>query len=223
VAEVGVEPADGAMVEATTKSMRRPGRRGRRSNWMSYEASRRLQRDAMVGLSLLLAAAVALLLLGASSSSFSVRFESGVPIDNDGNPCLLLATTPVNETVTDEPTMVDCGDRGTVGVALVLQHLFVALGAVGLFLVLSSAFSLFLASRMPTETLAVPVAVVAGVAGIVLIWWGLGAEAPSVAIQGDRVRAVVGLVREAGLGVREGGVAAGTGLVVAAFMRLARP
>jgi len=210
-------------VDVTTKSMRRPGRRGRRSNWMSYEASRRLQRDAIVGLSLLLVAAVALLILGSMSSSFEVRFESGVPVDNDGNPCVLLATTPVNESSSRVPTMVDCGDRGSAGVALVLQHLFVALGAVGLFLVLSSAFSLFLASRMPTETLAVPVAVVAAIAGIVLIWWGIGSEAPAIAVQGDRARAVVGLVREAGLGVREGGVAAGTGLVVAAFMRLARP
>ena len=72
---VGDTPVDGRIVDGTTKSMRRPGRRGRRSNWMSYEASRRLQRDAIVGLSLLLVAAVALLILNSVSSSFVVRFE----------------------------------------------------------------------------------------------------------------------------------------------------
>ncbi|NCZ70120.1 MAG: hypothetical protein EBY80_08110 [Actinobacteria bacterium] len=72
------------------------GKRGvlRRNNWLPHEASRRLQRDAMTGLVMVLLGCVALLILGSMTDSFTVKFVDGLPQMSDGTPCQLLQVTP---------------------------------------------------------------------------------------------------------------------------------
>ena len=128
-----------------------------------------------------------------------------------------MLTTPMR-------AMVDCGDVGGLGTTGVLQHLFLALSAVGVLLLLSAVFSLVLASRMPRETLAVPICVVAVIIGVISVWWGLQAGGPALAYQGVREVPVTGILRVGGaVTLRDGAVSWGSGLLAAAFVRLTRP
>ncbi|MEY3679536.1 MAG: hypothetical protein RL547_148 [Actinomycetota bacterium] len=199
-------------------------RSGRSNRWLSYEASRRLQRDALTGIVMVLVAAIGLLLIGAFTDSFDVRFDNGVPVA-DGKECQLLQVVSADDPSTPLRPIVDCGDEAGIGFSAVVRHVFVALGAVGVFLLLSAIFSLLLSSRMPRETLAVPFCVAAILLGVVALWWGLGdMGGPALVIQGDRDRAVVGLLRSGGQFTTEhGAVSAGVGLIAASIVRLTRP
>lgn len=199
--------------------------RSRRGNrWLSYEASRRLQRDALTGILMVLVASIGLLLIGAFTDSFEVRFENGVPVA-DGKECQLVQVVAADDPTAPMRPVVDCGDEASIGFSGVMRHVLVAVGAVGVFLLLSAVFSLLLSSRMPRETLAVPFCVAAFVLGIVALWWGLGdTGGPALVIQGDRERAVTGLLRRGGQFTTErGAVSAGVGLIAASIVRLTRP
>lgn len=196
----------------------------RNNRWLPYDASRRLQRDALTGIVMVLIAAIALLLVGAFTETFSVQFEGGVPVA-DGKECQLLqVVAPDDPTIPMRP-IVDCGDEASIGFSGVIRHVFVALGAVGVFLLLSAVFSLLLSSRMPQETLAVPFCVAAIVLGVIALWWGLGdMGGPALVVQGDRDRAVTGLLRRGGqFTTQRGAVSAGVGLIAASIVRLTRP
>lgn len=199
-------------------------RSSRNNRWLSYEASRRLQRDALTGVLMVLVAAVGLLLIGAFTDSFSVQFENGRPVA-DGKECQLLQVVSVADPSTPMRPIVDCGDEASLGFSGVVRHVLVAVGAVGVFLLLSAIFSLLLSSRMPQETLAVPFCVAAIALGVVALWWGLGdMGGPALVIQGDRDRAVTGLLRSGGQFTTErGAVSAGVGLIAASIVRLTRP
>lgn len=196
----------------------------RGNNWLPHEASRRLQRDAFTGVVMVLLGCVALLILGSMSEAFTVKFIDGLPQMSDGTPCQLLQVAPYDAPGTPMRAIVDCGDFGGLGVSGVLQHLFLALSAVGVLLLLSAVFSLVLASRMPRETLAVPICVVAAVIGIISVWWGLQGGGPALVYQGVREVPVAGVLRIGGsVSTREGAVSWGAGLLAAAFVRLTRP
>lgn len=199
-------------------------RSGRSNRWLSYEVSRRLQRDALTGILMVLVAAIGLLLVGSFTGSFSVQFEDGLPVA-DGKDCRLLQVVSLDDPTTPMRPVVDCGDEASIGFSGVIRHVLVALGAVGVFLLLSAIFSLLLSSRMPRETLAVPFCVVAMALGIVALWWGLGdMGGPALVIQGDRDRAVTGLLRSGGqFTTQRGAVSAGVGLIAASIVRLTRP
>jgi hypothetical protein len=199
-------------------------RSSRNNRWLSYEVSRRLQRDALTGVVMVLVAAVGLLLIGAFTDSFSVQFVDGRPVA-DGKECQLLQVMSVDDPSTPMRPIVDCGDEASLGFSGVVRHVLVALGAVGVFLLLSAVFSLLLSSRMPQETLAVPFCVAAIALGIIALWWGLGdMGGPALVIQGDRERAVTGLLRSGGQFTTErGAVSAGVGLIAASVVRLTRP
>ena len=200
------------------------GRRKSRNNWLPYEASRRLQRDAIAGVALVILSVIALLLFDSMTKAFTIRFVDGLPQTSDGTPCQLLQVFPYDNLSTPMRAMVDCGDVGGLGSTGVLQHLFLALSAVGVLLLLSAVFSLVLASRMPRETLAVPICVVAVVIGIVSVWWGLQQGGPALAFQGIREVPVTGVLRLGGaVTMRDGAVSWGAGLLAAAFVRLTRP
>ena len=199
-------------------------KKSRRSSWLPYEASRRLQRDAITGLALVLISCLGLLLFGSVTDDFSVKFVDGLPQLSDGTPCQLLQVYPYDDPTAPTRAMVDCGDQAGIGVAGVMQHLFIALAAVGVLLLLSAVFALVLASRMPRETLAIPVCVATMVIGIISVWWGLKSGAPGLAFQGFRPAAVTGYLREAGsVSTRDGAVSWGVGLLAASFVRLTRP
>lgn len=199
-------------------------RSGRNNRWLSYEVSRRLQRDAFTGIAMVLVAAVGLLLIGAFTDSFSVQIENGVPVA-DGKECRLLQVMSVDDPTTPMRPIVDCGDEASIGFSGVVRHVLVAVGAVGVFLLLSAIFSLLLSSRMPRETLAVPFCVAAMALGVVALWWGLGdMGGPALVVQGDRERAVTGLLRRGGqFSTERGAVSAGVGLIAASIVRLTRP
>ena len=199
-------------------------RSGRNNRWLSYEVSRRLQRDALTGIAMVLVAAIGLLLIGAFTDSFGVRFEDGLPVA-DGKECQLFQVVSVDDPTTPMRPLVDCGDEASLGFSGVVRHILVAVGAVGVFLLLSAIFSLLLSSRMPRETLAVPFCVAAILLGVVALWWGLGdMGGPALVIQGDRDRAVTGLLRSGGQFTTErGAVSAGVGLIAASIVRLTRP
>ena len=199
-------------------------RSGRNNRWLSYEVSRRLQRDAFTGIAMVLVAAVGLLLIGAFTDSFSVQIENGVPVA-DGKECRLLQVMSVDDPTTPMRPIVDCGDEASIGFSGVVRHVLVAVGAVGVFLLLSAIFSLLLSSRMPRETLAVPFCVAAMALGVVALWWGLGdMGGPALVVQGDRERAVTGLLRRGGqFSTERGAVSAGVGLIAATIVRLTRP
>jgi hypothetical protein len=200
------------------------GRRGSRNNWLPYEASRRLQRDAVAGVALVLLSVLALLLFDSMTKAVTIRFIDGLPQTGDGEPCQLLQVFPYDDLTTPMRAMVDCGDVGGLGTTGVLQHLFLALSAVGVLLLLSAVFSLVLASRMPRETLAVPICVVAVIIGVISVWWGLQAGGPALAYQGVREVPVTGILRVGGaVTLRDGAVSWGSGLLAAAFVRLTRP
>lgn len=191
---------------------------------MSYESSRRLQRDALTGLAMVLVAAIGLLVVGLFSESFAVELVDGVPVA-EGRDCVALQASPIDDPSSPPRLMVDCGDEAALGVSGVFRHGFIALGAVGVLLLLSAVFSLVLSSRMPRETLAVPFCVVAIVIGIVAIWWGFSdTGGPALVFQGDRDRAVTGLLRSGGqFSGRQGAVSAGVGLITGSIVRLTRP
>ena len=199
-------------------------KKSRRSSWLPYEASRRLQRDAITGLALVLISCLGLLLFGSVTDDFSVKFVDGLPQLSDGTTCQLLQVYPYDDPTAPTRAMVDCGDQAGIGVAGVMQHLFIALAAVGVLLLLSAVFALVLASRMPRETLAIPVCVATMVIGIISVWWGLKSGAPGLAFQGFRPAAVTGYLREGGsVTTRDGAVSWGVGLLAASFVRLTRP
>ena len=199
-------------------------KKSRRSSWLPYEASRRLQRDAITGLALVLISCLGLLLFGSVTDDFSVKFVDGLPQLSDGTPCQLLQVYPYDDPTAPTRAMVDCGDQAGIGVAGVMQHLFIALAAVGVLLLLSAVFALVLASRMPRESLAIPVCVATMVIGIISVWWGLKGGAPGLAFQGFRPSAVTGYLREGGsVTTRDGAVSWGVGLLAASFVRLTRP
>jgi hypothetical protein len=207
-----------------SKGLKR-SRRSRRSNWLPYEASRRLQFDALLGLVMIFLAAIGLLIAGAFGDSFSVSFVDGQPVASDGRDCVLLQSSPVDDPGAPARAMVDCGDEGGFGASAMVQHVLIAVGAVGVLLLLSAVFSLVLASRMPRETLAVPFCVVAILIGLVAVLWGLGdSGGPALVFQGDRERAFTGILRSGGrLTTHEGAVSAGVGLISASIVRLTRP
>ena len=156
-------------------------KKSRRSSWLPYEASRRLQRDAITGLALVLISCLGLLLFGSMTDQFSVKFVDGLPQLSDGTP-------------------------------------------VGVLLLLGAVFSLVLASRMPRETLAIPVCVATMIIGVISVWWGLKGGSPGLAFQGFRPAAVTGYLREGGsVTTRDGAVSWGVGLLAASFVRLTRP
>jgi hypothetical protein len=199
-------------------------KKSRRSSWLPYEASRRLQRDAITGLALVFVSCLGLLLFGSVTNDFSVKFVDGLPQLSDGTPCQLLQVYPYDDPTAPTRAMVDCGDQAGIGVAGVMQHLFIALAAVGVLLLLSAVFALVLASRMPRESLAIPVCVATMVIGIISVWWGLKGGAPGLAFQGFRPAAVTGYLREGGsVTTRDGAVSWGVGLLAASFVRLTRP
>ena len=199
-------------------------KKSRRSSWLPYEASRRLQRDAVTGLALVLFSCLGLLLFGSTTDNFSIKFVDGLPQLSDGTPCQLLQVYPYDDPTTPTRAMVDCGDQAGIGVAGVMQHLFIALAAVGVLLLLSAVFALVLASRMPRETLAIPVCVATMVIGLISVWWGLKGGAPGLAFQAFRPSAVKGYLREGGsVTTRDGAVSWGVGLLAASFVRLTRP
>ena len=149
-------------------------RRGhKRNSWLPYEVSRRLQRDAVVGLGMVLVSALGLLVSGAANDEFSVKFVDGLPQMSDGAPCQLLQVFPYDNPTAPTRAMVDCGDQSGGGLVVVMQYLFVAFLAVGVLLLMSAAFTLLLASRMPPETLAVPVSIVAIILGLLAAHWVL--------------------------------------------------
>lgn len=199
-------------------------RKSRRSSWLPYEAGRRLQRDAITGLALVLISSLGLLLFGSMTDDFSVKFVDGLPQMSDGTACQLLQVFPYDDPTAPTRAMVDCGDLPGIGLPGVMQHLFIALAAVGVLLLLSAVFALVLASRMPRETSAVPVCVATIVIGVISVWWGLKGGAPGLAFQGFRPAAVTGFLREGGaVTTREGAVSWGVGLLAASFVRLTRP
>ncbi len=199
-------------------------KKSRRSSWLPYEASRRLQRDAVTGLVLVSLSCLGLLMFGSMTDDFSVKFVDGLPQVSDGTPCQLLQVFPYDDPSAPTRAMVDCGDRSGIGLAGVMQHLFIALVAVGVLLLLSAVFALVLASRMPRETLAIPVCVATMVIGGISVWWGLKGGAPGLAFQGFRPAAVTGYLREGGsVSIRDGAVSWGVGLLAASFVRLTRP
>jgi hypothetical protein len=211
------------------------GRRSpRRGNWLSYEATRRLQRDGFLGFGIVAISCLILLVTGAADSNFGIEFVDGVPQTTQGEPCVMYEAVPMADPL--DPTgavptqtvptraMVDCGDQPGLGFSGIVQHLFLALSAVGVLLLLSAVFSLLLASRMPGETLAVPICVAAIVMGILAVWWGVGGEGAGLAFQGFRDEAVVGYLRPGGaVTSRDGAVSWGAGLLAAALLRLTRP
>lgn len=169
-------------------------------------------------------AALGLLVVGVFSDSFRVELVDGSPVA-DGKECVLLQAAPVDEPTTPPRLMIDCGDESALGASGVIRHALIALGAVGVLLLLSAVFSLVLSSRMPRETLAVPFCVVAIVIGIVAIWWGFSdTGGPALVFQGDRDRAVTGLLRSGGqFSGRQGAISAGVGLIAGSIVRLTRP
>lgn len=201
------------------------GRRSpRRGGWLPYESTRRLQRDGVMGFVMIAVSCLVLLVFGAASKKFSVEFVDGIPQTADGKPCALFEVSPVSEPAAQARAMVDCGDMPGLGFSGVIQHLFLALSAVGVLLLLSAVFSFVLASRMPGDTLAVPICVAAIVIGVLAVWWGVGGDGPGLAFQGLRDRAVVGYLRSGGtVTSREGAVSWGAGLLAAAFVRITRP
>lgn len=212
--------------------MMRIGAGGRRSprrggGWLPYEATRRLQRDGIVGFGIIAVSCLVLLIFGAADSRFGVEFVDGVPQTSGGEPCEMFEVVPMGQSADPlVPTraMVDCGDMPGLGISGVIQHLFLALSAVGVLLLLSAVFSLLLASRMPGDSLAVPICVVGILIGVVAVWWGVGGDGPGLAFQGLREEAVVGYLRTGGaVTSRDGAVSWGAGLLAASFIRLTRP
>jgi hypothetical protein len=179
-------------------------RRGhKRNSWLPYEVSRRLQRDAVVGLGMVLVSALGLLASGAANDEFSVKFVDGLPQMSDGT--------------------VDCGDQSGDGLVGVVQYLFLAFLAVGVLLLMSAVFTLLLASRMPPETLAVPVSIVAIILGLLAAHWGLAGESPALVFQGFRPGSIAGYLRPGGaITTREGAVSFGLSLSAASLVRLTR-
>jgi len=199
-------------------------RRGRkRSSWLPYEVSRRTQRDTVIGLGMVLASALGLLVSGSATHEFSVKFVDGLPQMSDGSPCQLLQVFPYDNPTAPTRAMVDCGDHSGLGFPGVVQYLFIAVLAVGVLLLMSAIFTLLLASRMPRETLAVPVTVVTVVLGLVAIRWGLTGDSPALVFQGFRPGSITGYLRSGGaMTVREGAVSFGLSLSAASMVRLTR-
>lgn len=201
------------------------GRRSpRRGGWLPYESTRRLQRDGVLGFVMIAASCLVLLIFGATNDAFSVEFVDGVPQTSDGTPCAVFEVAPVADSTAPVRAMVDCGDMPGLGFSGVIQHLFLALSAVGVLLLLSAVFSFVLASRMPGDTLAVPICVAGIVIGVLAVWWGVGGDGPGLAFQGLREQAVVGYLRSGGaVTTRDGAVSWGAGLLAASFVRITRP
>lgn len=204
------------------------GRRSsRRGGWLPYEATRRLQRDGILGFAVIAVSCLVLLILGAADDPFGIEFVDGVPQTMGGEPCVMYEVVPMGDSIDPSvPTraMVDCGDMEGLGISGVIHHLFLALSAVGVLLLLSAVFSLLLASRMPGDSLAIPICVAGIIIGVVAVWWGVGGDGPGLAFQGVRDQAVVGYLRSGGaVTSRDGAVSWGAGLLAAAFVRLTRP
>jgi hypothetical protein len=199
-------------------------RRGhKRNSWLPYELSRRLQRDAVVGLGMVLVSALGLLASGAANDEFSVKFVDGLPQMSDGAPCQLLQVFPYDNPTAPTRAMVYCGDQSGGGLVGVVQYLFLAFLAVGVLLLMSAVFTLLLASRMPPETLAVPISIAAIILGLLAAHWGLSGESPALVFQGFRPEFVAGYLRPGGdITTREGAVSFGLSLSAAALVRLTR-
>lgn len=110
-------------------------RSSRNNRWLSYDASRRLQRDALTGIVMVLVAALGLLLMGAFTDSFAVQFVDGVPVA-EGKECQLFQVFSPDDPTTPMRPIVDCGDEASIGFSGVIRHVLVAIGAVGVFLLL---------------------------------------------------------------------------------------
>lgn len=201
------------------------GRRSsRRGGWLPYESTRRLQRDGVMGFVMIAVSCLVLLIFGAADSEFGIEFVDGVPRTTGGEPCALYEAVPVPDGSSSVRAMVDCGDMDGLGFSGVIQHLFLALAAVGVLLLLSAVFSFVLASRIPSDTLAMPICVAGIVIGVLAVWWGVGGEGPGLAFQGLREEAVVGYLRSGGaVTTRDGAVSWGAGLLAASFVRITRP
>ncbi|MGA0877595.1 MAG: hypothetical protein ACO3SP_00600 [Ilumatobacteraceae bacterium] len=201
------------------------GRRSpRRGGWLPYESIRRLQRDGVMGFVMIAVSCVVLLIFGAANDTFTVEFVDGLPRTSDGTPCAIFEAVSVADSTAPVRAMVDCGDMPGLGFSGVIQHLFLALSAVGVLLLLSAVFSFVLASRMPGDSLAVPICVAGIVIGVLAVWWGVGGDGPGLAFQGLREQAVVGYLRSGGaVTTRDGAVSWGAGLLAASFVRITRP
>ena len=199
-------------------------RRGhKRNSWLPYEVSRRLQRDAVVGLGMVLVSALGLLVSGAANDEFSVKFVDGLPQMSDGAPCQLLQVFPYDNPTAPTRAMVDCGDQSGCGLVVVVQYLFIAVLAVGVLLLMSAALTLLLASRFTPETLAVPVSIVAIILGLLAAYWGLAGDSPALVFQGFRPGSIAGYLRPGGtITTREGAVSFGLSLSAASLVRLTR-
>ncbi|GDX26452.1 hypothetical protein LBMAG12_08260 [Actinomycetes bacterium] len=199
-------------------------RRGhKRNSWLPYEVSRRLQRDAVVGLGMVLVSALGLLVSGAANDEFSVKFVDGLPQMSDGAPCQLLQVFPYDNPTAPTRAMVDCGDQSGGGLVVVVQYLFIAVLAVGVLLLMSAALTLLLASRFTPETLAVPVSIVAIILGLLAAYWGLAGDSPALVFQGFRPGSIAGYLRPGGtITTREGAVSFGLSLSAASLVRLTR-
>lgn len=201
------------------------GRRSpRRGNWLPYEATRRLQRDGILGFGIIAVSCLILLVMGATDGKFGIEFVDGVPQTTQGEPCVMYEAVPMADPLAPTRAMVDCGDLPGLGFSGVVQHLFLALSAVGVLLLLSAVFSLLLASRIPGDSLALPICVAGILMGVLAVWWGVGGEGSGLAFQGFRDEAVVGYLRSGGaVTSRDGAVSWGAGLLAASLLRLTRP
>ncbi|MFM1751674.1 MAG: hypothetical protein RL119_636 [Actinomycetota bacterium] len=196
----------------------------RRGGWLPYEATRRLQRDGILGFGIIAVSCLVLLIFGAADGKFGIEFVDGVPQTLGGEPCEMYEVVPMDDAAAETRAMVDCGDMDGLGISGVIQHLFLALSAVGVLLLLSAVFSLLLASRMPGDSLAIPICVAGIFIGILAVWWGVRGDGPGLAFQGFRDEAVIGYLRTGGeVTSREGAVSWGAGLLAASFVRLTRP
>lgn len=204
------------------------GRRSvRRRNYLPYQLVRQFQRDFIIGLAMIVSCGILLLILGAATEPFSVRIiEDGpryVAQMNDGRPCQIFETRPLDDIETPVRAMIDCGLRPGPGVVGVFQYVFLAILGVGVLLAVTGGFAILFSSRMSRDMLVVPIAVAGIIGGIVAIAWGMTSDAPGLVFQGLRSQATTGLLRSGGaLTNEEGAIAWGVGLIAGSSLRLAR-
>lgn len=195
-----------------------------RRSWLPYEVAHRLRRDLLAGLILVLVAVAGVVVVGLLTDAAVWQVdESGVASLTDGTPCELYRVAEVDAPAGVGVTMLDCGPRPATSTAVVLQQLFVAVGAAGVLLLVGSLLARVLAPRMPQETLRVPIVVLGLVGGLVSAWWGLRASGEHLVyeVASGQVTSSV-LVGGTGLDLRAVATAAGFGLVTASLVRSTR-
>lgn len=195
-----------------------------RRSWLPYEVAQRLRSDMVSGLALVVVALAGIALVDVLTDPVRWQIdESGAASLTDGTACALYRVAEIDAPPGVGVTMLDCGPRPAASTAVVVQQLLVAVGAAGALLLVGGLLSRVLASRMPQETLRVPIVVVGLVGGAVLAWWGLRTTGQHLVYEvADGVRSAV-LAGGTGLDRRAIAVAAGLGLVSASLVRSTRP